>query len=151
MNKLNLSSRGQYRNKRGTIVFRYAVKGTEAAMDAFEQAQGEYHVVDQDSGETLYFTPRFAGKNATLIVTDEGKVYVDMSELEQQASLISQFGGNLGQAMADAFARKLGGGSASSSPKASKSDEGDEGADDGGLPTEQEKPASKPASKRVRR
>jgi hypothetical protein len=151
MNKLNLSSRGQYRNKRGTIVFRYAVKGTDKAMQAFEDAQGEYHVVDQDSGETLYFTPRFAGKNATLIVTDEGKVYVDMSELEQQASLIAQFGGNLGQAMADTFARKLaGGGSASSKPTADKADEQDE--DNGGLPEPQEeKPASKPASRRVRR
>lgn len=150
MTKLNLSSRGQYRNKRGTIVFRYAVKGTESALDAFEQAQGEYHVVDQDSGEVLYFTPRFAGKNATLIVTDEGKVYVDMSELEQQASLISQFGGNLGQAMADAFARKMSGGSASASTKAPATDE-PASSDDGGLPTESEKSAPKATSRRVRR
>lgn len=149
MHKLKLSSRGQYRNSKGTMVFRYAVKGNESAMDAFEDAQGEYHVVDQKTAEVLYFTPRFAGKDATLIVTEEGKVYVDMSELEQQASLIAQFGGNLGQAMADAFARKLSGGSATSKPIAK--DEPENSNDDGGLPTESEKPAPKATSKRVRR
>lgn len=130
MNKLNIVSRGNYRNKKGTRVFRYAVKGSPDAISAYRDAQGEYFVEDAVSGEILYFTPRFAGKTATLIVTEEGKVYVDMSELEEQASLIEQFGGNLGQAMADAFAKKLVvGGSASkaSTPAATKT------ADQGGL------------------
>ena len=114
MNKLNIVSRGNYRNKKGTRVFRYAVKGSPDAISAYRDAQGEYFVEDAVSGEILYFTPRFAGKTATLIVTEEGKVYADMSELEEQASLIEQFGGNLGQAMADQFAKKLvTGGSAS--------------------------------------
>ena len=91
----------------------------QALGKAFEEAQGEYYVQDQETGDVLYFTPRFAGKTATLIVTDEGRVYVDMSELEQQASLISQFGGNLGQAMADAFASKLSGTQPSSVKKPS--------------------------------
>ena len=103
--KLNLTSRGNYRNKKGTRVFRYCVKGSADAMKAYESAQGEYYIVDAVSGESLYFTPRFAGKNATLIVTEEGKVYVDMSELEEQASLIEQFGGNLGQASAHETAK----------------------------------------------
>lgn len=103
--KLNLTSRGNYRNKKGTRVFRYCVKGSADAMKAYESAQGEYYIVDAVSGESLYFTPRFAGKNATLIVTEEGKVYVDMSELEEQASLIEQFGGNLGQAIAHETAK----------------------------------------------
>lgn len=105
--KLNLTSRGNYRNKKGTRVFRYAVKGSADAMKAYGEAQGEYLVVDAVSGETLYFTPRFAGKSATLIVTEEGKVYVDMSELEEQASLIEQFGGNLGQAIAAETAKSF--------------------------------------------
>lgn len=109
MHNLKLQSVGQYRNKKGTLVFRYKVSGSPSAMEAFEEAQGEYYVQDQETGDVLYFTPRFAGKTATLIVTDEGRAYIDMSELEQQASLISQFGGNLGQAMADAFASKLSG------------------------------------------
>jgi len=119
MHNLKLQSVGQYRNKKGTLVFRYKVSGSPSAMEAFEEAQGEYYVQDQETGDVLYFTPRFAGKTATLIVTDEGRVYVDMSELEQQASLISQFGGNLGQAMADAFASKLSGTQPSSVKKPS--------------------------------
>ena len=118
MHYLTLSSRGQYRNKKGTLVFRYAVSGSKAALEAYEDSQGEYYTVDDKSGEPLFFTPRFAGKKATLVVTDEGRAYVDMSELEQQASLISQFGGNLGQAMADAFARSLAGGTAAPKPAA---------------------------------
>lgn len=105
--KLNLTSRGNYRNKKGTRVFRYCVKGSADAMKSYAEAQGEYHIVDAVSGETLYFTPRFAGKNATLVVTEEGKVYVDMSELEEQASLIEQFGGNLGQAIAAETAKSF--------------------------------------------
>lgn len=144
MHNLSLSARGQYRNKKGTLVFRYAVKGSASAMQAYEDAQGQYYVVDQDTNEVLFFTPRFAGKTATLIVTEEGKVYVDMSELEQQASLIAQFGGNLGQAMADAFTRKLSGGSSSApAPAAPKA----ESKPDESLP----EPAAAPATRRVRR
>ena len=44
-----------------------------------------------------------------------------MSELEQQASMIAQFGGNLGQAMADAFAKKLSGGSSTPEPTVKRS------------------------------
>lgn len=121
MSKLNIASRGNYRNKKGTRVFRYAVKGSPDAISAYKDAQGEYFIEDAVSGEILYFTPRFAGKNATLIVTEEGKVYVDMSELEEQASLIEQFGGNLGQAMADVFAKSfVNGSSASKAPAPTK-------------------------------
>ena len=104
---LTISSRGNYRNKKGNKVFRYAVKGSPEAMSAYETAQGSYYVVDSVSGESLYFTPRFCGKTATLVVTPEGKVYPDMSEFEEQASLIAQFGGNLGQAIADQVAKKF--------------------------------------------
>jgi len=128
MPNLTISARGQYRNKKGTLVFRYAVKGSKAALEAYEDSQGEFYTVDDKTGEPLFFTPRFAGKTATLVVTDEGRAYVDMSELEQQASLISQFGGNLGQAMADAFARQLAGGGSAAKPVADKPD--DKPADD---------------------
>ena len=121
MHNLKLTSVGQYRNKKGTLVFRYKVSGSASALSAYEDAQGQYYTVDQDTGDVLFFTPRFAGKNATLIVTDEGKTYVDMSELEQQASMIAQFGGNLGQAMADAFAKKLSGGSSTPEPTVKRS------------------------------
>lgn len=130
MNKLTIKSRGQYRNKKGTLVFRYAVSGSPAAMDAYEQAQGDYYTKDTSTDEVLYFTTRFCGKSATLVVTEDLKVYPDMSELEQQASFVAQLGGNLGEAMAAEIARKLAGGSTSSAGKPStKSDDQDNGSD----------------------
>ena len=128
MHNLKLTSVGQYRNKKGTLVFRYKVSGSPAALSAYEDSQGEYYTVDDKTGDPLFFTPRFAGKTATLVVTDENRAYVDMSELEQQASMIAQFGGNLGQAMADAFAKKLsGGGSAPETPTPQPKDKADLG------------------------
>ena len=131
MNKLTIKSRGQYRNKKGTLVFRYAVTGSPTAMAAYEEAQGEYFTKDTTTDEVLYFTTRFCGKSATLVVTEDLKVYPDMSELEQQASFVAQLGGNLGEAMAAEIARKLAGGSgASSSKPATKGDESDKQSDE---------------------
>jgi hypothetical protein len=107
MHKLNLKSAGQYRNKKGTLVFRYEVSGSPSALDAYEESQGQYYTVDDKTNAPMFFTPRFAGKTATLVVTDEGKAYVDMSELEQQASLVAQLGGSLGDAMAAEIAKRF--------------------------------------------
>lgn len=129
MSKLTIKSRGQYRNKKGTLVFRYAVSGAPDAMKAYEDAQGDYFTQDTATDEVLYFTTKFCGKTATLVVTDEGKVYPDMTELEQQASFVAQLGGNLGEAMAREIAKKLatsGPGSAPSTSKDSADDEQDE-------------------------
>lgn len=150
MSKLTIHNNGQYRNKKGTLVFRYTVKGKPDALKAYEEAQGEYYTEDSNTGEPLYFTSRFCGKTCDLIVTDEGKIYPDMSELEQQASLVAQFGGNLGQSMADEIARKLTGrGSSANRAVAKSSDEdadnnAEEGIDGNATP-------AKPAVRRVAR
>lgn len=145
MTKLTIQSRGQYRNKKGNLVFRYAVKGKEADLEKYRDAQGEFLVEDSTTGDPLYFSSRFVGKSCDLIVTDEGKIYADMSELEQQASLVAQFGGNLGQAMADEMARKLTGRSASPSKGSVKENDDDDSSE----PLDGEK--AKPAVRKVRR
>lgn len=113
MFELSIKSVGQYRNKKGTLVFRYEVSGSPSALEAYEEAQGSFYTVDDQTGKPMYFTSRFAGKTAKLVVTEAGKVYVDMSELEQQASLVSQLGGNLGEAMAASIAKRFSGGNIS--------------------------------------
>lgn len=138
MHKLTITNNGQYRNKKGTLVFRYVVKGSESALKAYEEAQGEFYTEDSTTGKPLYFSARFVGRQCDLIVTDEGKVYPDMSELEQQASLVAQFGGNLGQAMADEMARRLTGRGASLSTKSTESEEST--TDDEGTPLDADKP-----------
>lgn len=150
MFNLTIESRGQYRNKKGSLVFRYAVKGKQEALDAYEEAQGSFYTVDDETNEPMYFTTRFAGKRANLVVTEAGKVYVDMSELEQQASLVAQLGGNLGLAMATEIAKRFAGGGAVSTPAGKTADktETPDGKQDDTPPVVSE-PAK--ATRRVRR
>jgi hypothetical protein len=107
MAKLKLESRGQYRNEKRRLVYRYAVKGNEADLARYREAQGEYYREDDKTGEAMYFNINFVGKTGTLIVTDDDKIYPDTSELEQQASLVAQLGGNLGAAMAAEIAKQM--------------------------------------------
>ena len=107
MNKLTAECIGNYVSRNGNVVFRYKVTGSTEAMSAYEDAQGEYYTVDDATGNVLWFTTRFAGDKATLVVTDAGKIYADMSEFHKQASLAKQFGGNLGAELARIGASKL--------------------------------------------
>jgi len=75
MNKLSAECIGNYVSKNGNVVFRYKVTGSAEAMSAYEDAQGEYYTVDDATGNVLWFTTRFAGDKATLVVTDAGKIY----------------------------------------------------------------------------
>lgn len=145
--KLKLSIRGQYKNGKGTTVFRYAITGSKDAVEAYQEAQDEgLQFTDESSGELIYLTSRFAGDNATLVVTDQGKIYVDMSKLEQQASLIAQLGGNLGQAMAEEVARQFlsGKSTPTSKPAVAQDEPAEEEADDEPTPLVPAKPARTP-------
>lgn len=107
MNKLTAECIGNYVSRNGNVTFRYKVTGPAEAMQAYEDAQGDYYTVDDATGNVLWFTTRFCGDKATLVVSDKGKVYADMTEFHKQASLAKQFGGNLGQELARAAATKL--------------------------------------------
>jgi hypothetical protein len=105
--KLNATFDGDYVSKNGNATFRYVVSGKPDAIAAFESVQGDYYRENED-GKALWFTTRYAGDDATLIVNeDTGKVYPDMSEYRKQASLAAQFGGSLGDQLAKAAVSKL--------------------------------------------
>lgn len=106
--------------KNGNTVFIYKVTGTSSALTAYEDAKGEYYRVDEATGDVLYFTTRFMGDKATLVINDKGNIYPDMSEFNKAASLAKQFGGNLGQELARIAASKLMGTSASASVPATQ-------------------------------
>jgi hypothetical protein len=106
MHKVKLISRGLYKNSKGKTIFRYAVSGSMDAMLAYEQAQGEYYYVSQD-GDVMYYTAKFAGKTAVLNISADGKMFVDNSELDYQANVIKQLGGDLGQSLAEQIAKNL--------------------------------------------
>ena len=80
-----------YRKKdSGRLVFVNNVTGTEAQLKAYKTAQGENYVEDE-KGNALFFTTRFAGNAGNLIMTSEGKAIVDMSAFDQLASLVEQY------------------------------------------------------------
>lgn len=99
-----------YRNAKGTLVFVYTVAGNEKALAQFAEAQGEFHVEDEETGMPLWFTTRFIGKSGELIITSKGKVVADMSEFDQVRSLVEQNGGNFGDVLAGKLIDQLVGG-----------------------------------------
>ncbi len=80
-------------------MFRFIVVGTPAEIEAYKAAQGEFFR-ESDDKRPLFFTTRSAPNNSKLIITQKGKVVVDMSEFDAAASLVAQYGGNLGQELA---------------------------------------------------
>lgn len=103
--KLNIISDGDYvkapafEGGKPVVVFRYRVpSGQNAdALAAYEDVQGSYLRTDDESGEHFFFTTRFAGDKAVLLInTDTGKCYPDMSAMRKAASLAEQFGSVVG-------------------------------------------------------
>ena len=108
--------RSYKKRETGNTVFVYAVQGTPAQLEAFANAQGDKNVIDEKTGESLWFTTRFVGNSGDLIITSNGKVVADMSKFDQAASLAAQYGGNLGDQLARAAAESLLGHNAVSAP-----------------------------------
>lgn len=101
-----------YRSKNGNPTFVYGVTGSEADLEAFKSAQGEYYRED-DNGQPLWFTTRCVGDTGSLIITTNGNIVPDMSAFDQAASIAAQYGGNFGAELAKAAAAKIIGGGAS--------------------------------------
>lgn len=117
--KISASYARQYK-KAGSqhTTFVYAVSGTPEELAKFEQAQGDYYRTDDKTGAPLWFTTRFVGDDAKLIITSNNKVVADMSEYEKADSLAKQFGGNLGAELTRAAAARLMNPKKDSSPEA---------------------------------
>lgn len=98
-----------------TTVFVYKVSGNAEQLAAYKKAQGDNFVEDETNG-ILWFTTRGCGQTGSLIITSAGKVVADMSQFDMQASLAQQFGGSLGQALANNAAQSLNIGQAQSTP-----------------------------------
>jgi hypothetical protein len=104
---MNVSLLRTYRApKTGNPVFVYKVSGSAADLEAYAQAQGEFHRVDDD-GHPLWFTTRCIGDSGQLIITSKGNVVADMSRFDQAASLAAQYGGNFGEALANATVAQI--------------------------------------------
>lgn len=100
---MKISLLRSYRSQNGNPTFVYAVSGTTSDLEAFKNAQGEWHRED-DNGTPLWFTTRCVGTTGKLIITSNGNVVPDMSAFDQAASLAKQYGGDFGQELARAAA-----------------------------------------------
>ena len=105
-----------YRKANGNTVFVYSIAGSTAELSAFEEAQGEFFITDDTTGKPLWFSTRAYGDTVKVGISAKGSVYADLSEMEAAASLVQQFGGNLGQELARAAAAKLLGGVPANAP-----------------------------------
>lgn len=91
----------------GNPVFVYGVTGNPTELEAYKEAQGSNFREDDKTGQALWFTTRFVGKSADLIITSKGSVVADTSAFDQAASIAAQYGGNLGQELAKQAALNL--------------------------------------------
>jgi hypothetical protein len=106
MKKLQVKFVRSYTSRKGNKTFVYVVTGKAEDLAEYKALQGDNYREDEQ-GNPLWFTTRFAGTNVDLIITTNKKIVPDMSEYDQAASLAEQFGGNLGEAIAKAAAEKL--------------------------------------------
>lgn len=115
---MKVTMQRSYKSKNGNRTFVYTVTGSNAEMEAYKEAQGEYYREDEKTGNPLWFTTKCIGKTGTLLITDNGNIVPDMSEFDEAASLAQQYGGNLGEMLAREAAQRLLGGRSLSSSKA---------------------------------
>lgn len=112
---MNVKLQRSYRSTNGNVTFAYTVTGSQADLEAYAEIQGDFHRVDETTGNPLWFTTKCIGQTGKLIITTNNKIVPDMSEFDQAASLAAQYGGNFGAELARTAAQKLSGGRNASS------------------------------------
>lgn len=88
------------------VVFVYEVSGTEDMLLKYKELSGDHYRVSEE-GVPVYFSTRFVGESGRLLITKNDKIVVDTSEFDKAMSIVQQYGGDLGAAMANMFAGKL--------------------------------------------
>jgi hypothetical protein len=119
MNKLKATFLRQYRKKStipgqpGRMVFVYAVSGSPEAVQAYEAAQGDNLIHDDVTKAPLMFTINPGPARVNDVIQTGGingspvQFRIDTSELDRTAAIVAQYGGNLGQALAEQAAKSL--------------------------------------------
>lgn len=82
-------------------VFVYQVTGTKAELEAYEKAQlaSEVKTIKDDDGQYLFFTTRPTGEKGTLLISPNGKVFVDTTAIDLAVAMERQYG-SVGRAIA---------------------------------------------------
>jgi hypothetical protein len=118
---IKITFKSQYRKAstaagRGRLTFVYTVAGSPKELQAYADTQGEY-LREDDNGKPLFFSTRYYGATCNMLPNaDESGFYPDTSELDQLAALADQYGGAVGNAIAEKLASKLSARGAKSTP-----------------------------------
>jgi hypothetical protein len=76
----------------GTTVFVYNVNGSEKELEDYKSAEGDNFRLDEKTGKPVWFTTRFIDDNISLVITENGRVVADDSEMSKLQSIVDQFG-----------------------------------------------------------
>lgn len=97
----------------GNRVFTYQVSGTPEEIKDYEAAVNENLVLEETTGKPLYFTTRYVADTIKLVITRNGNVVTDDTELGKLQSLVEQYGLEVAQLI---MSRKNGNGSQAPDP-----------------------------------
>jgi hypothetical protein len=101
-------ARNYVKQSTGNDVFVYSVSfANETEHETFKTAQTNNYRVDAKTGDVLWFSSRYHGESAALIITSNNKVVADTSAFAKAKSLAKQYGGDFGQELARASAQSL--------------------------------------------
>ena len=84
-------------------MFIYQLSGSAEAIEAFKAAKGEYYQEDEH-GRPLYHTKRGFGNTGQIVVSADGKINHDDSQIAMATSVLNQLPAG---ALRDAVAAKL--------------------------------------------
>lgn len=91
--------------------FVYAIDCTAEEAAQIRAIKGEYYRQGEpntpEAGKPLWFSFDYHGEECTLKISKNNKIYADNTEMRKQASLVKQFGGDLGKSLADLAAAQL--------------------------------------------
>ena len=106
---LNAKFERKYRSQKGSNVFVYTVSGTADALKAYQEAQGANYRTN-DNGCPIFFSNKSFGMKGQLLITANGNVSFDDTQLAMTADMIERFSSSsplVAQAMAEALAKQL--------------------------------------------
>lgn len=101
------------KGKAGQVNFVYHLSGTQAELAEFETIQGQYYRTDTVPTATgtvtipVWFSNKFVGDSCDLLKTSNNRFVADTSEFDKANSIVSQYGGSLGVALAEILANRL--------------------------------------------
>lgn len=79
----------------GKRVYRYLVNGNTEDIKSYEESVGDNLKLDESTGKPIYFTTRYVSDNIKLIITSEGNVVTDDTEISKLQSLVEQYGADV--------------------------------------------------------